>query len=91
MLADVEEARQFVEAGDGRSALRILEAVTEKYIAGWTDLDNSDGVASAPPAGRGRCDTSPRRGGRPSRGKRLAPTPRAPSGITGYTDSTRSA
>ncbi|MBI3977407.1 MAG: SWIM zinc finger domain-containing protein [Chloroflexi bacterium] len=40
-----EQARPFVEAGDGRDALTILEAVTEEYVAGWTDLDDSDGEA----------------------------------------------
>lgn len=38
-----KQALPFLEAGDGRSALAILEAVTEEYIAGWTYLDDSDG------------------------------------------------
>jgi uncharacterized Zn finger protein len=37
------QARPFLDAGDGRNALLILEAVTEEYLAGWTDLDDSDG------------------------------------------------
>jgi hypothetical protein len=41
-----EQARPFIEAGDGRSALAILEAVTEEYVARWADLDDSDGEAS---------------------------------------------
>ena len=36
----------FFEAGDGRSALAILEAVTEEYVAGWTGLDDSSGEPS---------------------------------------------
>lgn len=39
----VHQARPFIEAGDGRNALVILEAVTEVYIEQWTDLDDSDG------------------------------------------------
>ena len=42
----VEQARPFLEAGDGRSALTILEAVTEEYVARWTELDDSEGEAS---------------------------------------------
>jgi uncharacterized Zn finger protein len=42
----LEEARGFLEGGDARQALTILEAVTEEYVAGWTDLDDSDGEAS---------------------------------------------
>jgi uncharacterized Zn finger protein len=42
-----EQARPFIEAGDGRSALTILEAVTEEYVARWTDVDDSDGEASS--------------------------------------------
>ncbi len=38
-----KQALPFLEAGDGRSALAILEAVTEEYIAGWTYLDDLDG------------------------------------------------
>jgi uncharacterized Zn finger protein len=30
-----EQARPFIEAGDGRNALIILEAVTEEYVARW--------------------------------------------------------
>jgi hypothetical protein len=41
-----ERARPLIEAGDGRSALAILEAVTEEYVARWADLDDSDGEAS---------------------------------------------
>lgn len=41
-----EQARPFIEAGDGRSALAIVEAVTEEYVDRWTELDDSDGEAS---------------------------------------------
>jgi uncharacterized Zn finger protein len=40
------QARSFLAGGDGRSALAILEAVTDEYVQGWTDLDDSDGEAS---------------------------------------------
>ena len=46
-------AQGFTEAGDGRNALHILEAITEEYMAGWLDLDDSDGAASAFFAGLG--------------------------------------
>lgn len=36
-----------IEAGDARSALAILAAVTEEYLAGWEYLDDSEGEASA--------------------------------------------
>jgi uncharacterized Zn finger protein len=42
----LEETRGFVEGGDARDALTVLEAVTEEYVAGWTELDHSDGEAS---------------------------------------------
>lgn len=42
----VEEAWWFIVAGDGHSALDILEAVTEEYMDGWEMLDDSDGEAS---------------------------------------------
>jgi len=41
-----ERARPFIEAGDGRSGLTVLEAVTEEYMASWTELDDSDGEPS---------------------------------------------
>jgi uncharacterized Zn finger protein len=41
-----ERARPFLEAGDGRNALAVLEAVTEGYLGSWTELDDSDGEAS---------------------------------------------
>jgi uncharacterized Zn finger protein len=41
-----EQARPFLEAGDGRSTLAVLEAVTEEYMAKWTELDDSDGEPS---------------------------------------------
>jgi uncharacterized Zn finger protein len=43
--AVAEQARPFLEAGDGRSALVILEAVTDEYVEIWTELDDSDGYA----------------------------------------------
>lgn len=42
----VEQANAFTRAGDGRSALAILEAITDEYIKEWTALDDSDGIAS---------------------------------------------
>jgi uncharacterized Zn finger protein len=41
-----EQARPFIEAGDGRNALAVLQAVTEAYLGSWTELDDSDGEAS---------------------------------------------
>lgn len=38
--------RPFLDAGDGRSALTILEAVAEEYLDSFTELDDSDGDAS---------------------------------------------
>ncbi len=49
----VDEARQvldqawaYIEGGDGRNALAVLEALTEEYVADWTVLDDSDREAS---------------------------------------------
>ena len=42
----LDQVWEFVEAGDGRSALVVLEAITEEYMDGWTVLDDSDGEAS---------------------------------------------
>jgi uncharacterized Zn finger protein len=42
----LDRARAYVEAGDGANALAVLEAITEEYVAGWTALDDSDGIAS---------------------------------------------
>src|SRR2546421_3554416 len=39
------QARPHLEAGYGNSALAILEAVTDEFVTGWTDLDDSDGEA----------------------------------------------
>ncbi|HKR60625.1 MAG TPA: SWIM zinc finger family protein [Pyrinomonadaceae bacterium] len=39
----LKQAQPFIEAGDGRNALLILEAVTEVYVDRWTDFDDSDG------------------------------------------------
>jgi uncharacterized Zn finger protein len=46
----VEEVRQvlevawnFIEAGDGRNALCVLEAITDEYTEAWEFLDDSDG------------------------------------------------
>jgi uncharacterized Zn finger protein len=36
-------SRPFLEAGAGRSALAILEGVTDEYLTGWLELDDSDG------------------------------------------------
>ena len=40
-LAD--QAQPFIEAGDGRNALLILEAVTQVYTERWLEYDDSDG------------------------------------------------
>jgi len=42
----VDQARHLVEAGDGRGALAVLDILTEEFIAGWEDLDDSDGESS---------------------------------------------
>lgn len=42
-----EQARPHIEAGDGRTALAILEVVTDEYVKGWTELDDSDGELGA--------------------------------------------
>jgi uncharacterized Zn finger protein len=41
------QAQGFVEDGDGRSALLLLEAITDEYVENWTCLDDSDGYAGA--------------------------------------------
>lgn len=43
----LQQAQDFVAAGDGRNALTVLEAITAEYTAEWTNLDDSDGEASA--------------------------------------------
>ncbi|MFQ5819992.1 MAG: SWIM zinc finger domain-containing protein [Candidatus Heimdallarchaeota archaeon] len=40
------QARTFVEAGDGRNASVILEAITEEYMDRWEFLDDSEGESS---------------------------------------------
>jgi uncharacterized Zn finger protein len=42
----LEQGWTLIQADDGRSALSLLEAITEAYIADWTNLDDSDGEAS---------------------------------------------
>jgi len=39
----INQARPFIEAGDGRNALLILEAVAESYVDHWVEFDDSDG------------------------------------------------
>ncbi len=36
-------AWSFIEAGDGRNALLVLEAITDEYMQAWELLDDSDG------------------------------------------------
>src|SRR5213080_3170508 len=36
-----------IDAGDAKSALAVLEAVTDEFVTGWTYLDDSDGDADA--------------------------------------------
>ncbi|MBI4493449.1 MAG: SWIM zinc finger domain-containing protein [Chloroflexi bacterium] len=43
----LRQARDLIEADDGRNALMVLEAITQEYLAGWESLDDSDGDASA--------------------------------------------
>ena len=43
----VNQAQPFLDTGDGRNALLILEAVTEPYVENWTDYDDSDGELGA--------------------------------------------
>ena len=42
----LEQGWTLIQADDGRSALALLEAITEAYVADWTNLDDSDGEAS---------------------------------------------
>ncbi len=42
----LSQAETFVQAGDGRNALVILEALTEEYVKGWMILDDSSGEPS---------------------------------------------
>ncbi len=39
----VEQAQPFVEAGDGRNALVILDVVASAYVEQWIEFDDSDG------------------------------------------------
>ncbi|MGH2460149.1 MAG: SWIM zinc finger family protein [Chloroflexota bacterium] len=39
----LERAWAFTRAGDARSALAILDAMTDEYVQGWTELDDSEG------------------------------------------------
>jgi uncharacterized Zn finger protein len=39
----INQAAPFIEAGDGRNALLILEAVTQVYVDRWLEYDDSDG------------------------------------------------
>jgi uncharacterized Zn finger protein len=43
----LDQTQDFIKAGDGCSALAILEAITKAYMVGWLNLDDSDGYASA--------------------------------------------
>ena len=44
ILEDVGEA---LYQGDGQNSLVILEALTQEYVSGWYDLDDSDGELSS--------------------------------------------
>jgi uncharacterized Zn finger protein len=50
----LRQAQDFVEAGDRRDALLLLEAITAEYVEGWTCLDDSDSYASRFFGGLGR-------------------------------------
>lgn len=39
----LEQAWDLVRAGEGRAALLVLEAITDEYVSGWTELDDSSG------------------------------------------------
>ena len=41
------QAEPFLEAGDGRNALIILEAVADEYVDTWFEFDDSDGDLGA--------------------------------------------
>ena len=41
------QAEPFLEAGDGRNALVILEAVADEYVDTWFEFDDSDGELGA--------------------------------------------
>jgi uncharacterized Zn finger protein len=41
----LRQVQGFIEAGDGRNALLLLEAITDEYVQGWLCLDDSDGYA----------------------------------------------
>ncbi|MBM4430980.1 MAG: SWIM zinc finger domain-containing protein [Chloroflexi bacterium] len=41
----LNQVQGFLEAGDGRNALVLLEAITDEYVEGWICLDDSDGYA----------------------------------------------
>jgi uncharacterized Zn finger protein len=41
----LDQARAFIEAGDGGNAVAYLEAITDEYVEGWLCLDDSDGYA----------------------------------------------
>jgi uncharacterized Zn finger protein len=41
----LDQAHALVKADDGRSALVVLEAITDEYVRGWLYLDDSDGFA----------------------------------------------
>ena len=38
-------AEELVERSDGNNALLVLEALTDEYVEGWVNLDDSDGYA----------------------------------------------
>jgi uncharacterized Zn finger protein len=43
----LEQPWAAIRAGDGRTALAMLEAITDEYVEEWTNLDDSDGEAGA--------------------------------------------
>jgi uncharacterized Zn finger protein len=42
----LEQAKELVARGDGNNAIGVLEAITDEYMEGWLNLDDSDGYAS---------------------------------------------
>ena len=42
----LEEVNEALHQGDGQNSLVVLEALTQEYVSGWYDLDDSDGELS---------------------------------------------
>ena len=42
----LEEVNEALHQGDGQNSLVVLETLTQEYVSGWYDLDDSDGELS---------------------------------------------